>query len=97
MAEDANINPKPPSRAAPGSEWVRLFTVNSCPPCEERTGLNLQEAICLAEWRLHTGASKVAIFEDPCVPNAEVSDGGGPEAPEIANRCRPPPFAQPKS
>ena len=29
--------------------------------------------------------------------NAEVSDGGGQQTPESANRCRPPPFAQPKS
>ena len=30
-------------------------------------------------------------------PNAEVSDGGGPQAPEFVSRCRPPPFAPPKS
>jgi hypothetical protein len=29
--------------------------------------------------------------------NAKVSDGGGPRAPELANKCCPPPFAQPKS
>jgi len=29
--------------------------------------------------------------------NAEVSDGGGHQAPECANRHRPPPFAPPKS
>ena len=38
-------------------------------PFEEATGLKIQEAICLAEWRLHTGAAKVAIFEEPCIPN----------------------------
>jgi DnaJ-class molecular chaperone len=30
-------------------------------------------------------------------PNGEVSDGGGPKAPEFANKLRPPPFAPPKS
>jgi len=29
--------------------------------------------------------------------NAEVSDGGGHQALESANECRPPPFARPKS
>jgi hypothetical protein len=29
--------------------------------------------------------------------NDEVSDGGGHQAPELANRRRPPPFAPPKS
>ena len=29
--------------------------------------------------------------------NTEVSDGGGPQSLEFGNRCRPPPFAPPKS
>ena|ERR1035438_4470174 len=32
-----------------------------------------------------------------CPPNAEVSDGGGHQAPESANDRYPPPFAPPKS
>jgi hypothetical protein len=31
------------------------------------------------------------------MPNAEVSDGGGHQAPESANDRYPPPFAPPKS
>jgi hypothetical protein len=30
-------------------------------------------------------------------PNAEVSDGGGQQTSELANRSGPPPFAPPKS
>src|ERR1035437_768597 len=42
--------------------------------------------------------SVVAMFLSICkLPNAEVSDGGGNQAPGFANGCRPPPFARPKS
>ena len=54
-------------------------------------------------------AHNVALQERNCVcngwfhkkrvatPNGEVSDGGGHQAPESANGCRPPPFAPLKS
>jgi hypothetical protein len=36
--------------------------------------------------------------EDPTPPhNVQVSDGGGQQAPQSANGCRPPPFAPLKS
>src|ERR1044071_1250331 len=38
-------------------------------------------------------AARVFICADS--PNAKVSDGGGPRAPELADKRRPPPFARP--
>ena len=65
---------------APGSAFPkaqRTFTLDSCPPTQERTGLLLREVVCAAEYLLQNGAMKIAIFEEPPNDQAHLQPPGG--------------------